>query len=109
MPRCSCWKCGRDSGRFQKTVVREELFCENCLVWCTVDGLLHHGPISNLSYLVQKRGGRLAPQLNAYPASWQFAYVSSQPAFNEEMFNTRPQTPLGENAAQAMLEVLLRE
>lgn len=75
------------------------------MVWATLPGLIHHGPISNNRPCLKRRGGRVAPPLSVYPQSWQDAYHASEPAFLDFLAAGWPNTEHGQAVAQAFLDL----
>jgi hypothetical protein len=70
-----CWSCLKPLGcGLCTTTTATEILCRRCVVWGTVEALLEHGPISNDPFGLARRGGKIAPSLSAYPASWRERY-----------------------------------
>lgn len=90
-----CWKCKTNGNNLLQSHQETESLCEKCLVWGTLAALIHHGPIANTPSILGRRNGRLAPPLSAYPLHWQSAYRASQPAYDEEITASMPQTAHG--------------
>ena len=65
-----CFACGEYLGCSQCAGPPQEVLCRKCAVWGTPEALAEHGPISNRSSMILKRGGVVAPPLDAYPGEW---------------------------------------
>lgn len=103
----NCWKCGKGQGLFLNAHQQSESLCDSCLVWCTPQALVAHGPISNNPSALKRRNGHLAPPLRAYPAEWQAAYSRSELAYDEEIRVLTPDSPQGLAASEALYHVLM--
>ena len=71
-PQLRCWHCDRV---LTGTHYRREVLCLRCAAWGTPEALHFHGPVSNRPADVARRGGVVAPELDAYPAAFRRGYV----------------------------------
>ena len=101
-PWPNCWKCRQPLGCPKcVTGTADQVFCEGCLVWGTLDAFLLHGPIPNSPMLLHKRLGRRAPQADEYPSAWARQYTQSERDFYEQLDHPSANT----DEARRMLDV----
>lgn len=108
-PWPACWKCRMLLGCPKCGAgTAQEVLCKRCMVWGTLEALIHQGPVTNTPQQVAKRNGRHAPGIAEYPQEWRRAYAAAETAFDDALRAFTPCTERGRSATLNYFDVFKR-